>query len=66
MQFMISFDGLSVFLNSDCLMCLCSTNGSYLNWERLRKSSPELKIQHGDIISFSAPPQHGNTNTYHS
>ncbi|XWS77176.1 hypothetical protein CRYUN_Cryun01aG0239100 [Craigia yunnanensis] len=35
-----------------------STNGSYLNWERLRKNSPELKIQHGDIISFSAPPQH--------
>ncbi|XP_007052024.2 PREDICTED: CAP-Gly domain-containing linker protein 1 isoform X1 [Theobroma cacao] len=35
-----------------------STNGTYLNWERFRKNSPELKIQHGDIISFSAPPQH--------
>ncbi|KAK9040535.1 hypothetical protein V6N11_015683 [Hibiscus sabdariffa] len=35
-----------------------STNGTYLNWERLRKKSPELKMQHGDIISFSAPPQH--------
>ncbi|XP_022757115.1 early endosome antigen 1 isoform X2 [Durio zibethinus] len=35
-----------------------STNGTYLNWERLRKNSPEMKIQHGDIISFSAPPQH--------
>ncbi|KAK8654563.1 hypothetical protein V6N13_128524 [Hibiscus sabdariffa] len=35
-----------------------STNGTYLNWERLKKNSPELKVQHGDIISFSAPPQH--------
>ncbi|KAK8587926.1 hypothetical protein V6N13_086886 [Hibiscus sabdariffa] len=35
-----------------------STNGTYLNWERLRKNSPEFKMQHGDIISFSAPPQH--------
>ncbi|KAB2056219.1 hypothetical protein ES319_A11G088900v1 [Gossypium barbadense] len=35
-----------------------STNGTYLNWERLRKNSPEFKVQHGDIISFSAPPQH--------
>ncbi|XVF73377.1 hypothetical protein PTKIN_Ptkin12aG0197100 [Pterospermum kingtungense] len=35
-----------------------STNGTYLNWERLRKNSSEQKIQHGDIISFSAPPQH--------
>ncbi|XP_021279972.1 myosin-9 isoform X2 [Herrania umbratica] len=43
---------LSVFLKDT------STNGTYLNWERLRKNSPELKIEHGDIISFSAPPQH--------
>ncbi|KAK8565887.1 hypothetical protein V6N13_020962 [Hibiscus sabdariffa] len=35
-----------------------STNGTYLNWERLRKNSPELKMQHVDIISFAAPPQH--------
>ncbi|GMI99060.1 hypothetical protein like AT2G45460 [Hibiscus trionum] len=35
-----------------------STNGTYLNWEKLKKNSPELKVQHGDIISFSAPPQH--------
>ncbi|XWS45957.1 hypothetical protein CRYUN_Cryun14cG0023800 [Craigia yunnanensis] len=39
-------------------MRLCSTNGTYLNWERLRTNGPELRIQHGDIISFSAPPQH--------
>ena len=63
---MISFVGFSVFLNSDRVMHLCSTNGTYLNWERLRKNGPELKIQHADIISFSAPPQHGNTNNYHS
>ncbi|KAF8380409.1 hypothetical protein HHK36_027895 [Tetracentron sinense] len=36
----------------------CSTNGTYLNWERLKKNSSEVKLQHGDIISFLAPPQH--------
>ncbi|KAK9273592.1 hypothetical protein L1049_018402 [Liquidambar formosana] len=35
-----------------------STNGTYLNWEKLKKSSPEVKLHHGDIISFAAPPQH--------
>uniref|UniRef100_A0A6N2MUI9 FHA domain-containing protein n=1 Tax=Salix viminalis TaxID=40686 RepID=A0A6N2MUI9_SALVM len=35
-----------------------STNGTYLNWKKLTKSSPEAKVQHGDIISFAAPPQH--------
>ncbi|XP_010276144.1 PREDICTED: major antigen isoform X2 [Nelumbo nucifera] len=35
-----------------------STNGTYLNWEKLKKNSPEAKLQHGDIISFAAPPQH--------
>lgn len=43
---------MSVFLKDT------STNGTYLNWEKLKKNSPEMKIQHGDIISFSAPPQH--------
>ncbi|XP_057488525.1 protein FAR1-RELATED SEQUENCE 2-like [Actinidia eriantha] len=35
-----------------------STNGTYLNWEKLTKTSPEAKLHHGDIISFAAPPQH--------
>ncbi|KAF5816775.1 putative transcription factor interactor and regulator FHA-SMAD family [Helianthus annuus] len=35
-----------------------STNGTYLNWEKLNKNSPESKLHHGDIISFAAPPQH--------
>lgn len=35
-----------------------STNGTYLNWEKLNKNSPETKIRHGDIISLAAPPQH--------
>ncbi|XP_030929832.1 myosin-6 isoform X1 [Quercus lobata] len=35
-----------------------STNGTYLNWEKLRKNSAEAKVGHGDIISFAAPPQH--------
>nr|GEV14842.1 myosin-11 isoform X2 [Tanacetum cinerariifolium] len=35
-----------------------STNGTYHNWVKLNKNSPELKLYHGDIISFAAPPQH--------
>ncbi|CAA6673612.1 unnamed protein product [Spirodela intermedia] len=33
-----------------------STNGTFLNWSKLRKSSPEVRLQHGDIISFLGPP----------
>ncbi|XP_074263204.1 uncharacterized protein LOC141586010 isoform X2 [Silene latifolia] len=37
-----------------------STNGTYLNWERLKRGNTkfEAKLCHGDIISFLAPPQH--------
>ncbi|CBI38869.3 unnamed protein product, partial [Vitis vinifera] len=35
-----------------------STNGTYLNWEKLKKNSPESMLHHGDIISFAAPPDH--------
>ncbi|GFY94264.1 FASCICLIN-like arabinogalactan-protein 10 [Actinidia rufa] len=35
-----------------------STNGTYLNWERMRKTSAEAKLNHGDIVSLAAPPQH--------
>ncbi|XP_027360626.1 early endosome antigen 1 isoform X2 [Abrus precatorius] len=35
-----------------------STNGTYLNWEKLKKNGAAVKVCHGDIISFSAPPQH--------
>ncbi|KAH9627441.1 hypothetical protein KSS87_006132 [Heliosperma pusillum] len=37
-----------------------STNGTYLNWERLKRGNTkfEAKLRHGDIISFAAPPQH--------
>lgn len=37
-----------------------STNGTYLNWGKLKKNGPETKICHGDILSLAAPPQHGN------
>ncbi|WOL06280.1 hypothetical protein Cni_G15012 [Canna indica] len=33
-----------------------STNGTFLNWTKLRKHSPQARLQHGDIISFIAPP----------
>ncbi|KAH0882376.1 hypothetical protein HID58_058472 [Brassica napus] len=35
-----------------------STNGTFLNWERVKKKGPEVRVQHGDIISFAAPPDH--------
>lgn len=45
---------------------MCSTNGTYLNWERLKKNSQEAKICHGDIISLAAAPQHGCLNFHFS
>ncbi|KAL2477940.1 SMAD/FHA domain-containing protein [Forsythia ovata] len=42
----------SVFLKDS------STNGTYLNWEKLNKSSSEAKLHHGDIISIAFTPQH--------
>jgi hypothetical protein len=41
-----------------------STNGTYLNWEKLKKNGAAVKVCHGDIISFAAPPQHGNMNSF--
>uniref|UniRef100_A0A7N0SZ17 FHA domain-containing protein n=1 Tax=Kalanchoe fedtschenkoi TaxID=63787 RepID=A0A7N0SZ17_KALFE len=38
-----------------------STNGTYLNWEKLTKNGPEAELRHGDIISFASPPQNENT-----
>ncbi|XP_010544663.1 PREDICTED: myosin-11 isoform X2 [Tarenaya hassleriana] len=43
---------VSVFLKDT------STNGTYLNWERLRKNNSGVRIQHGDIISLASPPEH--------
>ncbi|CAM8936710.1 unnamed protein product [Rhodiola kirilowii] len=37
-----------------------STNGTYLNWEKLTKNDPEAEIRHGDIISFASPPDSEN------
>ncbi|GER57487.1 SMAD/FHA domain-containing protein [Striga asiatica] len=35
-----------------------STNGTYLNWDKLTKTSSEAKLRHGDIISIAFAPQH--------
>ncbi|XP_030489844.2 LOW QUALITY PROTEIN: uncharacterized protein LOC115706365 [Cannabis sativa] len=35
-----------------------STNGTYINWKKLKKKGPEAEVHHGDIISFAAPPEH--------
>ncbi|CAA0820813.1 SMAD/FHA domain-containing protein [Striga hermonthica] len=42
----------SVFLKDS------STNGTYLNWDKLTKTSSEAKLRHGDIISIAFVPQH--------
>ncbi|XP_024537891.1 myosin heavy chain, striated muscle-like isoform X3 [Selaginella moellendorffii] len=34
-----------------------SSNGTYVNGQRLRKDSPELRLQHGDVISLAALPE---------
>ncbi|KAL6495431.1 hypothetical protein OROGR_029994 [Orobanche gracilis] len=47
-----SEDNFSVFLKDS------SMNGTYLNWEKLNKSSSEAKLCHGDIISIAFVPQH--------
>lgn len=41
---------VSVFLKDT------STNGTFLNWVKLRKDSAQAKLQHGDIISFVFAP----------
>lgn len=33
-----------------------SSNGTFVNWTRLKKNSSPVKLNHGDIISFSSPP----------
>ncbi|OVA07723.1 Forkhead-associated (FHA) domain [Macleaya cordata] len=35
-----------------------STNGTFLNWEKLKKNTAEAQLQNGDIVSFAAAPQH--------
>uniref|UniRef100_A0A1J3I626 FHA domain-containing protein n=1 Tax=Noccaea caerulescens TaxID=107243 RepID=A0A1J3I626_NOCCA len=47
-----SSSDVSVFLEDT------STNGTFLNWEKLKKKGPVVRVQHGDIISFAAPPEH--------
>ncbi|KAG0553004.1 hypothetical protein BDA96_01G557600 [Sorghum bicolor] len=33
-----------------------SSNGTFINWTRLKKNSSPVKLNHGDIISLSSPP----------
>ena len=42
-----------------CFLVFCSTNGTYLNSERLNKNTFEAKLRHGDIISIAFAPHHG-------
>ncbi|KAJ6400441.1 hypothetical protein OIU84_015982 [Salix udensis] len=54
----VSGNHCKIFRKNAVFLKDTSTNGTYLNWKKLTKSSPEAKVQHGDIISFAAPPQH--------
>ncbi|EEC74433.1 hypothetical protein OsI_09818 [Oryza sativa Indica Group] len=51
-----------VFLKDSRFLVLlhCSSNGTFINWTRLKKTSPPTKLNHGDIISFVSAP-HDNT-----
>ncbi|KAF0911076.1 hypothetical protein E2562_005459 [Oryza meyeriana var. granulata] len=33
-----------------------SSNGTFINWTKLKKTSPPTKLNHGDIISFVSAP----------
>lgn len=46
------------------ILVLCSTNGTYLNWEKLNKGSPEVRLRHGDIISIAFAPHHGRVSIF--
>ncbi|KAL2630047.1 hypothetical protein R1flu_014733 [Riccia fluitans] len=37
-----------------------SSNGTYINHQRLRKNGPELRLQHGDILSLLAMSENEN------
>ncbi|KAL3687710.1 hypothetical protein R1sor_014019 [Riccia sorocarpa] len=37
-----------------------SSNGTYINHQRLRKNGPELRLQHGDILSLLAVAENDN------
>ncbi|KAJ3690418.1 hypothetical protein LUZ61_019582 [Rhynchospora tenuis] len=41
-----------------------STNGTYLNWNRLDKNMPASRLRHGDILAFVTPPHDGNSYAY--
>ncbi|XP_062216931.1 uncharacterized protein LOC133917020 isoform X2 [Phragmites australis] len=33
-----------------------SSNGTFINWRKLKKNSSPVKLNHGDVISFTTPP----------
>ncbi|CAL4937410.1 unnamed protein product [Urochloa decumbens] len=37
-----------------------SSNGTYINWKRIKKNSSPVKLNHGDIISFLSPLNDGS------
>ncbi|CAN6308202.1 unnamed protein product [Urochloa humidicola] len=37
-----------------------SSNGTYINWKRIKKNSSPVKLNHGDIISFLTPLNDGS------
>ncbi|KAJ7962234.1 SMAD/FHA domain-containing protein, putative isoform 1 [Quillaja saponaria] len=56
----VATENMESVSNSNTLVFLkdTSTNGTYVNWEKLKKNGAAVKVCHGDIISFAAPPQY--------
>uniref|UniRef100_A0A0D9VP07 FHA domain-containing protein n=1 Tax=Leersia perrieri TaxID=77586 RepID=A0A0D9VP07_9ORYZ len=38
-----------------------SSNGTFINWTKIKKTSPPTKLNHGDIISFVSAPNDDNS-----
>jgi hypothetical protein len=37
----------------------CSSNGTFVNQQKLLRSGLEVELWHGDIVSLGGPPEHG-------
>ncbi|OEL37614.1 hypothetical protein BAE44_0001363 [Dichanthelium oligosanthes] len=41
-----------------------SSNGTYVNWRKLKKSASPVKLNHGDIISFISSPHNDSSYSF--
>jgi hypothetical protein len=38
-----------------------SSNGTFVNQQKLQRNGVEVELQHGDIVSLVGPPEHGES-----